>query len=148
VLTLSVARTCLFWREGIDGTMKTDLLQETDFHCPLCGEPLPSDAKECTKCDWVSGYQHQVAQRVPRDPQDIAAGLMSLCVPGAGHFFKGYQVIGVLLLVLGVPVVVTFAFAFTMFFGWLLLPCYWIAVAVDAYSRRNLRPIPLPPRSS
>ena len=128
--------------------MKTDLLQETDFHCPLCGESLPANATECTKCDWIPGYENHTLPKVPRDPRDVAAGLMSLFVPGAGHFFKGYQVIGVLLFLLGVPVVVTFAFAFTMFFGWLLVPCYWIAVAADAYSRRNLRPVPLPPHTT
>jgi hypothetical protein len=31
-----------------------------------------------------------------------------------------------------------------MFFGWLLVPCYWLGVATDAYLRRDLRPNFLP----
>jgi hypothetical protein len=58
-------------------------------------------------------------------------------VPGAGHVFKGHQVGWVFLT--GIPVVIVLAFAFTMFFGWLMVPTYWIAVAVDAYLKKDLR---------
>ena len=133
---------------SIDGIMKTEPLQVTAFHCPLCGETLPDDATECTKCDWVPGYDQEIQQRVERDPRNMAAGLMSIFVPGAGHYFKGYRIAASLILFLGLPVVLVFAFAFTMFFGWLLVPAYWVAIAADAYSRRNLRPVPLPKRSS
>ena len=41
----------------------------------------------------------------------------------------------------GVPVIIVMAFAFTMFFGWLMVPTYWVAVAVDAYLRKELRQV-------
>ncbi|WP_131989943.1 hypothetical protein [Chthoniobacter flavus] len=72
------------------------------------------------------------------------AAVLSLALPGAGHYFKGYRLMGWLLLLVGVPVVVVFAFAFTMFFGWFLVPTYWGAVAADAYIRKDLRPGFLP----
>ncbi len=97
---------------------------------------MPENATECTKCDWVRGYRQ--AARRQHDPRDILAAVLSV-VPGAGHMLKGYTVAGWLLLLAGVPAICTFAFAFTMFFGWLLVPTYWIAVAADAYLRRDLK---------
>jgi len=123
--------------------MNTDLLQNTDIHCPLCGEPLPLNATECTKCDWVEGYGEQEEWRRERNPRDIAAAALSLFLPGAGHYFKGYVIAAWLVLLLGVPVTLVFAFAFTMFFGWFLVPAYWMAVAADAYFRRDLRLVPV-----
>jgi hypothetical protein len=104
--------------------------------CPLCGEPLLENPEGCSKCDWVRGYRHPRA--LPRNPRDFAAAGLSI-FPGVGHVFKGYKMLGWLLLFLGVPVIVVFAFAFTMFFGWLLVPAYWIAVGADAYFRKDLR---------
>lgn len=123
--------------------MNTETLQETDFRCPLCGEPLAANATECTKCDWVPGYRH-ARERKPANPHDILAAVLSLVIPGAGHYFKGYRGMAALSLLLGVPVILVFAFAFTMFFGWFLVPTYWAAVAADAYLRKDLRPDFLP----
>jgi len=106
--------------------------------CPLCDEPLPENATECTKCDWVRGYRQQAAGRRQHDPRDILAAVLSV-FPGAGHILKGYTISGWFLFLVGVPVICTFAFAFTMFFGWLLVPTYWIAVAADAYLRQDLK---------
>lgn len=118
--------------------MNTETLPQTKS-CPLCGEPLPLNATECTKCDWVVDYGHQNEIHLPRNPRDFAAGAMSIMMPGAGHIFKGHPIVGWMLMLLGIPVVAVFAFAFTMFFGWLLLPTYWLAVAADAYFREDLR---------
>ena len=52
---------------------------------------------------------------------------------------------GWLLMLVGVPAVCTFAFAFTMFFGWLLVPTYWLAVGADALLRKDLRVSEAPP---
>ena len=123
--------------------MNTETLQETGFRCPLCGEPLAANAAECTKCDWVPGYR-QAQQRKPVNPHDILAAVLSLALPGAGHYFKGYRGMAALILLLGVPVILVFAFAFTMFFGWFLVPTYWAIVATDAYLRKDLRPDFLP----
>jgi hypothetical protein len=109
---------------------------ETAARCPLCDAPL-IEADRCSKCDWVREEREQ--GRVTRDsnPRNAAAALMSV-VPGAGHIFKGYKLAGWVIMLLGVPVVCVFAFAFTMFFGWLLVPAYWIAVGADAYLRKDL----------
>lgn len=125
--------------------MNTETPLGTDFHCPLCGEPLPANAAECTKCDWVPGYrQAQMSMRKPANPHDVLAAVLSLAIPGAGHYFKGYHTVAWAILLLGVPVIAVFAFAFTMFFGWFLVPTYWVAVATDAYLRQDLRPDLLP----
>jgi hypothetical protein len=124
---------------------ETQTPQGTDFRCPLCGEPLPVNATECTKCDWVPGYrQAQMNMSKPANPHDILAAVLSLVIPGTGHYFKGYHTAAWMILLLGVPVIVVFAFAFTMFFGWFLVPTYWVAVATDAYLRKDLRPDLLP----
>jgi len=124
--------------------MNTETLPETNFRCPLCGEPLPANATECTKCDWVPGYRDaEISARKPANPHDILAAVLTIVLPGAGHYFKGYHGAAWLFLLL-VPVVGIFAFAFTMFFGWLLVPTYWAAVATDAYLRKDLRPDFLP----
>jgi hypothetical protein len=125
--------------------MNTEPIQETGFRCPLCGELLPSNATECTKCDWVKGYREGQVRK-PMNPHDLLAAVLSLVLPGAGHYFKGYRKLAWLILLLGVPVIGVFAFAFTMFFGWLLVPTYWIAVATDAFLRKDLRPGVLPPQ--
>ena len=101
---------------------------------------------ECTKCDWVRPIDRPADLHPPRNPRDIAAAVLSV-IPGAGHYFKGYRLAGALLLFLGVPVVVLMAFAFTMFiFGWTMIPVYWVAVAADAYLRRDLNLTPPKPR--
>jgi hypothetical protein len=111
---------------------------ETPSHCPLCGDLLRENPEECSRCDWVRGYRHHQQETLFKyDPRDAAAALLSI-VPGAGHIFKGHNVAGVLLMA-GVPVVCVFAFAFTMFFGWLLVPTYWIGVGADAYLRKDVR---------
>jgi len=124
--------------------MNTELLQNVDMHCPLCGEALAPNATECTKCDWVKGYRDREEHRRERDPRDIAAAVLSHFVPGAGHHFKGYVLAAWVILLVGLPVILVFAFAFTMFiFGWTLVPAYWIAVAGDAYFCRDRRMIPI-----
>ena len=110
---------------------------KTAMNCPLCGEPLPENAKQCTKCDWVRGYEENAGLRDRVDRRDIAAALLSV-VPGAGHLLKGHIYVGAALL-MAVPVILLMAFTFTMFFGWLLIPVYWMGVAFDAYLRPDLR---------
>lgn len=121
--------------------MSAETTSEILTRCPLCGEALNATGDECTKCDWVPGYRRRENQRerVLSNPRDFAAAVLSI-VPGAGHVLKGHS-IGWLFLG-GIPVVIILAFAFTMFFGWLMIPAYWIAVAVDAYLKKDLRPPP------
>ncbi len=109
---------------------------KTPTECPLCGAPLQSpDA--CDRCDWVKGYRHRSSDRSGRD---LAALLMSV-VPGLGHLYKGQLVLGVMFLV-GTLVAVIFCVlvaTFTMGFGLLLLPLYWIWVMTQAYWVPDLR---------
>ena len=123
---------------GVMQTIETPTSNSTSATepCPLCGTALPRGANECTRCDWV----RQPPGLAPRkkNPRDVAALCLSV-VPGAGHFFKGYDKLAILFFA-GIPVIALLAYAFTMFFGWFLLPAYWIAVAADAYLRKDIRP--------
>jgi len=101
--------------------------------CPLCGEPLPASAIECSKCDWVKGYRHRepVTQGTGRD---ITAVVLS-GVPGLGHVFKGHIGMGVAYLV-GTCLILFFVGAVGMVamgFQLLLLPLYWIWVMAHAF---------------
>jgi hypothetical protein len=107
-------------------------------HCPLCGEPLRDNPNECSRCDWVRGYREQENWLKNYNPRDGAAAVLSI-IPGAGHIFKGYVLAGWLLMLVGPLVLFVFGFATIMYFGLLLLPTYWIAVALDAYLRKDLR---------
>ena len=106
--------------------------------CPLCGTELPLNANECNRCDWVRTQPD--SERRPPNPRDMAAAILSI-IPGAGHMFKGHMMVGALILA-SIPVLLIAAFMFTMFFGWFLVPVYWIAVAADAYIRKDLTPPP------
>lgn len=98
---------------------------------------------ECNRCDWVLGYRRRHQEGLFQyDPRDAASVVLSI-IPGAGHIFKGHNAVGIAFMA-GVPVVFVLAFAFTMFFGWLLLPAFWIGVAADAGLREDLRRAGLP----
>ncbi|MEO7165484.1 MAG: hypothetical protein ABI016_00440 [Chthoniobacterales bacterium] len=67
---------------------------------------------------------------------DMVAVLLSIA-PGVGHVYKGYRVIGLLLMFLGTPIAVGLALltaTFTAGFGFFLLPIYWIAVMVHVWA--------------
>ena len=109
--------------------------------CPLCGTELPRNAHECNRCDWVR--KEPDPEKRPPNPRDMAAAILSV-IPGAGHMFKGHMAMGALIMA-GIPVIGIAAFMFTMFFGWFLVPVYWIAFATDAYLRKDLTPPPEKP---
>jgi hypothetical protein len=67
---------------------------------------------------------------------DMVAVMLSI-VPGLGHIYKGYRLIGLLLIFLGTPVAVGLALLIatgTAGFGFFLLPVYWIAVMVNVWA--------------
>lgn len=67
---------------------------------------------------------------------DMVAVLLSI-IPGVGHVYKGYRVIGMLLMFIGMPVAVGLALltaTFTAGFGFFLLPIFWIAVMVHVWA--------------
>jgi hypothetical protein len=66
---------------------------------------------------------------------DMVAVMLSI-VPGLGHIYKGYRLIGLLLIFLGTPMAVGLALLIatgTAGFGFFLLPIYWIAVMVHVW---------------
>jgi hypothetical protein len=67
---------------------------------------------------------------------DMVAVMLSI-VPGLGHIYKGYRLIGVLLIFFGTPMAVGLALLIatgTAGFGFFLLPIYWIAVMVHVWA--------------
>ena len=67
---------------------------------------------------------------------DLVAVLLSI-VPGLGHIYKGYRLIGVLLMSIGTPLAVGLALLIatgTAGFGFFLLPIYWIAVMIHVWA--------------
>ena len=67
---------------------------------------------------------------------DLVAVTLSV-VPGLGHIYKGYRVIGVLLMFIGTPLAVGAALLIatgTAGFGFFLLPIYWIAVMIHVWA--------------
>ena len=67
---------------------------------------------------------------------DMVAVMLSI-VPGLGHIYKGYRLIGVLLIFFGTPIALGLALLIatgTAGFGFFLLPIYWIAVMVHVWA--------------
>ena len=67
---------------------------------------------------------------------DLVAVTLSV-VPGLGHIYKGYRIIGVLLMFIGTPLAVGAALLIatgTAGFGFFLLPVYWIAVMIHVWA--------------
>ena len=67
---------------------------------------------------------------------DMVAVMLSI-VPGLGHIYKGYRLIGLLLIFFGTPLAVVLALLIatgTAGFGFFLLPIYWIAVMVNVWA--------------
>lgn len=115
---------------------------ETLAHCPLCGEMLPENPTECTKCDWVKTDPHSGTSALNR--RDVAAALLSLAVPGLGHVYKGYTWFALLMLG-GAAITSAFAVAFfTIVFpipaSPLLLACYWGFAVIHAYAAHDFNP--------
>ena len=67
---------------------------------------------------------------------DMVAVMLSI-VPGLGHIYKGYRLIGVLLIFIGTPMAVGLTLLIatgTAGFAFFLLPIYWIAVMVHFWA--------------
>jgi apolipoprotein N-acyltransferase len=66
----------------------------------------------------------------------MVAVMLSI-VPGLGHIYKGYRLIGLLLIFFGTPMAVSLVLLIatgTAGFGFFLLPIYWIAVMVHVWA--------------
>lgn len=109
---------------------------ESRTECPLCGSPL-TNPEACDRCDWVKGYRNRTSDR---GTQDLVALLLSI-VPGLGHLYKGHLATGITFLIGTVVAVLVCSLiaTFTMAFGLLLLPLYWIWVMTEAYWIPDIR---------
>lgn len=106
------------------------------MQCPLCGTTLAKDAEQCPRCDWVREDQGETAEG---KASDLVAVLLSV-LPGLGHIYKGYRMIGLILMFFGTPAAVgaaLLAATGTAGFGLGLLPLYWFAVMFHVYAIKD-----------
>lgn len=102
------------------------------MECPLCGHTLPEGAESCDRCDW----ERTQTETVEGKASDMVAVLLSI-IPGLGHIYKGYKLIGLLLMFAGTPAAIGGVLLLatgTAGFGVLILPVYWICVMVHVYA--------------
>ncbi|MBA3963874.1 MAG: hypothetical protein H0X40_18510 [Chthoniobacterales bacterium] len=81
----------------------------------------------------ASGFHDTTAEGAA---SDMVAVMLSI-LPGLGHIYKGYRVLGVLFMFVGAPMAVALALLIatgTAGFGFFLLPIYWIAVMVHVWA--------------
>jgi hypothetical protein len=99
--------------------------------CPLCGHVLPKDAEACDRCDWVRAPDAVTAEGKASD----AVAVMLSVVPGLGHVYKGYKMLGLLFVIgaFGAILLGALAATATAGFGLALIPIYWIAVMFHVY---------------
>lgn len=67
---------------------------------------------------------------------DMVAVMLSI-IPGLGHIYKGYRVLGMILIFIGTPLAIAAALLVataTAGFGFFLLPIYWIAVMIHVWA--------------
>jgi hypothetical protein len=100
------------------------------MECPLCGHVLPKDADACDRCDWV----RTDAETAEGKASDAVAVMLSV-IPGLGHVYKGYKVIGLVAFIgaLGAILLGALAATATAGFGLGLIPIYWFAVMFHVY---------------
>jgi hypothetical protein len=100
------------------------------MECPLCGHVLPKDADACDRCDWV----RIDAETAEGQASDAVAVMLSV-IPGLGHVYKGYKVLGLLFFVgaLGALLAGALAATATAGFGLALIPLYWFGCMFHVY---------------
>lgn len=98
--------------------------------CPLCGHVLPKDAEACDRCDWVR-TDTETAEGKASD----AVAVMLSVIPGLGHVYKGYKLLGLLFVIgaFGALALGALAATATAGFGLALIPIYWFAVMFHVY---------------
>ena len=101
------------------------------MECPLCGHVLPKDAQACDKCDWVRTPETDTAEGKASD----GVAVMLSVIPGLGHVYKGYKMLGLLFFcgAIGALLAGGLAATATAGFGLFLIPIYWFAVMFHVY---------------
>lgn len=101
------------------------------MNCPLCGHVLPKNAENCDRCDWVRTPDADTAEG---KASDLVAVMLSV-VPGLGHVYKGYKLLGLLFVMGAFAAILLGALAATATagFGLALIPIYWFGVMFHVY---------------
>jgi hypothetical protein len=109
--------------------LETPVSSDT-MNCPLCGHVLPKDAEACDQCDWV-----RVETDTAEGKASDAVAVMLSVIPGLGHVYKGYKVLGLLFVIGAFFAIVAGALAATATagFGLALIPIYWFGVMFHVY---------------
>jgi hypothetical protein len=117
--------------EYTDAPASEPAIAADSMNCPLCGEVLPKDAHSCDRCDWVRTPDTETAEG---KASDLVAVMLSV-VPGLGHVYKGYKLLGLLFVIgaFGAILLGALAATATAGFGLALIPIYWFAVMFHVY---------------
>jgi hypothetical protein len=101
------------------------------INCPLCGHVLPKNAENCDRCDWMRRPDADTAEG---KASDLVAVMLSV-IPGLGHVYKGYRLLGLLFVIgaFGAILLGALAATATAGFGLALIPIYWFAVMFHVY---------------
>jgi hypothetical protein len=102
--------------------------------CPLCGHILPKDAEACDRCDWVRTDEETAEGKA----SDLVAVMLSV-IPGLGHVYKGYKLLGLLFVIgaMGALLAGALAATATAGFGLFLIPIYWFGVMFHVYGVKD-----------
>lgn len=117
--------------EYTDAPTSEPALTADTMSCPLCGHVLPKDAESCDRCDWVRAPDTDTAEG---KASDLVAVMLSV-VPGLGHVYKGYRLLGLLFVIGAFGAILAGALAATASagFGLALIPIYWFGVMFHVY---------------
>jgi hypothetical protein len=117
--------------EYTDAPTSEPALAAGTMTCPLCGQVLPQDAERCDRCDWVHRRDTETAEG---KASDLVAVMLSV-VPGLGHVYKGYRLLGLLFVTgaFGALLVGALAATASAGFGLALIPIYWFGVMFHVY---------------
>lgn len=117
--------------EYTDAPISEPAIAADTMNCPLCGQVLPQDAVSCDRCDWVRAPDTDTAEG---QASDLVAVLLSV-VPGLGHVYKGYKLLGLLFVTgaFGAILLGALAATATAGFGLALIPIYWFGVMFHVY---------------
>jgi len=117
--------------EYTDAPTSEPTLSADSINCPLCGHVLPKDAVSCDRCDWVRAPHTETAEG---QASDLVAVMLSV-VPGLGHVYKGYKLLGLLFVIGAFGAILCGALAATATagFGLALIPIYWFGVMFHVY---------------
>ena len=106
------------------------------MECPLCGHVLPKDAEACDRCDWERAPDTETAEGKASD----AVAVMLSVIPGLGHVYKGYKLVGLLFVIgaFGALALGALAATATAGFGFFLVVIvYWVGVMLHVYGIKD-----------